>query len=341
MQRAVHKVRPWVTVPALVPGRIRSRTGKLAAPALAVALLAASAALAAPGAQRAPAQHFGSHIRRALLDLYALDSRLQAAHARVAYLQATAASLRRERSDLRQELGAAKTTLTVSQQNLAIRLRDVYEHGSVDPLAVVFGASSLGKGLHKLDALKKIADESSQVVATTRHARLRLIHARRTLAADARRLAASLVQARAAEQSLSSAVASRTSYISSLRRQVSPTRARTVVVSAHVAVKKSQAYQPPTPPAKVPSAGGRKLVVSATCYILKGTTASGMPVQKGVVAVDPNVIPLGTKLYVPGYGNGVAADVGGGIKGAIIDLWYPTYAQCAQWGRRTVTITIY
>jgi 3D (Asp-Asp-Asp) domain-containing protein len=53
------------------------------------------------------------------------------------------------------------------------------------------------------------------------------------------------------------------------------------------------------------------------------------------------VIPLGTKLYIPGYGNGVAADVGGGIRGAIIDLWYPTYAQCAAWGMRTVTITIY
>jgi 3D (Asp-Asp-Asp) domain-containing protein len=65
-----------------------------------------------------------------------------------------------------------------------------------------------------------------------------------------------------------------------------------------------------------------------------------MPVGLGVVAVDPSVIPLGTRLYVPGYGNGVAADVGGGIKGAVIDLWMPP-AQCAAWGRRTVTITIY
>jgi 3D (Asp-Asp-Asp) domain-containing protein len=81
--------------------------------------------------------------------------------------------------------------------------------------------------------------------------------------------------------------------------------------------------------------------VSATCYILKGTTASGLPTGPGVVAVDPTVIPLGTKLYIPGYGKGVAADTGGGIKGNIIDLWYSTYAQCAKWGRRTVTITIY
>jgi 3D (Asp-Asp-Asp) domain-containing protein len=52
------------------------------------------------------------------------------------------------------------------------------------------------------------------------------------------------------------------------------------------------------------------------------------------------VIPLGRKMYVPGYGNGVAADVGSGIQGATIDLWMPQ-AQCMAWGRRTVTITIY
>jgi 3D (Asp-Asp-Asp) domain-containing protein len=80
--------------------------------------------------------------------------------------------------------------------------------------------------------------------------------------------------------------------------------------------------------------------VSATCYDLSGRTATGMPVGHGVVAVDPSVIPLGTRLYVPGYGNGVAADVGGGIKGDSIDLWM-TPSECAAWGRRTVTITIY
>jgi len=80
--------------------------------------------------------------------------------------------------------------------------------------------------------------------------------------------------------------------------------------------------------------------VSATCYDLPGHTATGMPVGQGVVAVDPSVIPLGTRIYVPGYGNGVAADVGSAIKGDTIDLWMPS-AQCAAWGRRTVTITIY
>lgn len=54
-----------------------------------------------------------------------------------------------------------------------------------------------------------------------------------------------------------------------------------------------------------------------------GITATGVPVTKGIVAVDPAVIPLGTRLYIPGYGFAVAADTGGGIKGNMIDLGYP------------------
>ncbi len=54
-----------------------------------------------------------------------------------------------------------------------------------------------------------------------------------------------------------------------------------------------------------------------------GITATGVPVTYGVIAVDPNIIPLGTKLYVPGYGYGVAADTGGAVVGHLIDLGYP------------------
>ena len=84
-----------------------------------------------------------------------------------------------------------------------------------------------------------------------------------------------------------------------------------------------------------------KLKVDAVAYSLPGSTALGVPVRKGVVAVDPKLIPLGTKLHVPGYGPGLAADVGYAIKGRIIDLWFPTTAKARQWGRRTVTITVY
>ncbi|MDH5279589.1 MAG: 3D domain-containing protein [Thermoleophilia bacterium] len=84
-----------------------------------------------------------------------------------------------------------------------------------------------------------------------------------------------------------------------------------------------------------------RLKVDAVAYHLPGNTALGVRVRRGVVAVDPTLIPLGTRLHVPGYGRGLAADVGYAIKGRIIDLWFPTTAAARKWGRRTVTITVY
>jgi 3D (Asp-Asp-Asp) domain-containing protein len=84
-----------------------------------------------------------------------------------------------------------------------------------------------------------------------------------------------------------------------------------------------------------------RMKVDAVAYSLPGKTALGIRVRRGVVAVDPRLIPLGTKLHVPGYGRGIAADVGVAIKGRIIDLWFPTLRAARHWGRRTVTITVY
>lgn len=71
-----------------------------------------------------------------------------------------------------------------------------------------------------------------------------------------------------------------------------------------------------------------------------GITASGMKAQVGVVAVDPTVIPLGTKLYIENYGYAIAGDVGGGIKGNKIDLFFNTSKECKQFGRRTITVWV-
>ena len=84
-----------------------------------------------------------------------------------------------------------------------------------------------------------------------------------------------------------------------------------------------------------------RLKVDAVAYHLPGRTALGIRVRRGVVAVDPALIPLGTKLHVPGYGPGIAADVGYAIKGRIIDLWMPNNSAARRWGRRTVVITVY
>jgi len=72
-----------------------------------------------------------------------------------------------------------------------------------------------------------------------------------------------------------------------------------------------------------------------------GITASGAPAAPGTVAVDPAAIPLGTRMWVEGYGEAVAADTGGMIKGRKIDVYFPTHQEAVEWGRKRVTIKIF
>ena len=70
-----------------------------------------------------------------------------------------------------------------------------------------------------------------------------------------------------------------------------------------------------------------------------GVTASGTTARKGTVAADPKVWRFGTKLAIPGYGDGVVEDVGGAIRGRHIDVWFPTHAEARKWGRRWLKVT--
>ncbi len=90
--------------------------------------------------------------------------------------------------------------------------------------------------------------------------------------------------------------------------------------------------------------GARTLTVQSTAYVPGHNcgyrTATGAIAQRGVVAVDPSVIPMGTRLYIPGYGYAIAADTGAAIRGARIDVCVDTLDEARQWGRRSVTVTI-
>lgn len=92
--------------------------------------------------------------------------------------------------------------------------------------------------------------------------------------------------------------------------------------------------------------GSKVITMTATAYSVKGTTASGVPSGPGKVAVDPSVIPLGTRLYIESldgwgdYGYAVAADTGSAIKGNKIDLFYTDVSTSLRFGRRRVKVHI-
>jgi len=99
--------------------------------------------------------------------------------------------------------------------------------------------------------------------------------------------------------------------------------------------------------AKAATTPNKELICSSTAYTSSAgsMTASGKVVVRNpsgisTVSVDPNVIPLGSSLYIEGYGYAVAADKGSAIKGNVVDVFFDSESECNTWGRQTVKVTV-
>lgn len=106
------------------------------------------------------------------------------------------------------------------------------------------------------------------------------------------------------------------------------------------------AETPSTAPAEKPAEASVSVppaTYSATAYSLRGRTASGMYVSRGLIAADPRHLPLGTRVRIdagPWSGEYLVADTGGAIKGRIVDIWTPSTREALQFGRRTIKLTV-
>ncbi len=101
-------------------------------------------------------------------------------------------------------------------------------------------------------------------------------------------------------------------------------------------------------PSRASALPGREIEFEVTAYAPNapdgsstGRTSLGLPAGRGVVAVDPSVVPYGTRMWIEGYGWAVAGDTGGAIKGRKIDLCFDDYGYAARFGTRTVTVRFF
>ena len=350
----------------------------LAAGALVAAFSPAPApALGGPAQTlRAHGTSLAQREQAALLDLYAAESQLARARATAATVGVQQAALAREQRSAARRAGIIRASLQAAQLRVGQALRDLYVQGQPDPIAIFLGATSLDQAIAAIDSAARVTRQNRRLIADMRRTQASVRGIERTLAARSRALAVARSAADASAARLRQAVSGRAGVVSSLRKQrditqralaqleqqaraaqqrsaklsspptptPAPTPAATAAAPTTTAAPPPSPTPSPAPTPPIPTSapdGTRTLVVDAVAYHLSGKTASGLPVGVGVIAVDPRVIPLGTRVFVPGYGPAVAADVGSAIKGNIIDLWMSTTAQARAWGRRTVTITIY
>lgn len=301
--------------------------------------------------------------RAAVLELYAVEAALGRArqdadawNARLARLQAREQALRHDAEIVRQ-------SQAVTQARIATIVRALYEDDRpADTLAILLGAESLDAALEGVESLRQAASLHQRLAEQAR-ARSTIVRRALTRLTESRRgIEQASAAADTATRRLEQAAVARSASLDAIRDRRDLDRARVAKIveqaataaaatSPAVAATVAETETPATTPTETPSAAEsttplapgetRTMVVDSVAYHLPGHTASGLPVGVGVIAVDPTVIPLGTRVFVPGYGPAVAADTGSAIKGRIIDLWMPSTAQARAWGRRTVTITIY
>jgi 3D (Asp-Asp-Asp) domain-containing protein len=278
----------------------------------------------------------------ALLSLYALDSRLAQAGGELERLRGQVEALRREQQLVQRQVEIVEGNLVASRRLLGNRLRTLYEEGQPDAIAVLLGARSLDDALTRLDELERTAHQGARAAADARDGRDRLSRLAAALAIRVEKVRALEATAERTAASLARARAERVAYIASLARQrrLNARQVAALDARARAVVERAQAMQAQATTAPTVVSGPRTLTVTATGYSFPGRTATGLPVGPGIVAVDPSVIPLGTRMVIPGYGEGVAADTGSAVVGNTIDLWFPTLADALAWGRRTVTITL-
>jgi 3D (Asp-Asp-Asp) domain-containing protein len=311
---------------------------------LSIAACAACAATAfASNASASPLTTLHAQTRRALLNLYAIDTRLHTVARRQAALAAHAAKVRRAEATLALQVEATRRTLTLARARLDENLRVLYKQDDVSALAVLLGAASLDDAVTQLDSLGRVATQTRSLLTIARRAERRAARLRRSLHTERLRVAADLAAVAQTRRTLLGARASRLALLTRLQTQarVQHQELHALQQVAHRVERKSDALQAAAPPAPTPPTGERTVTVTATGYSLAGRTSTGIPVGPGVVAVDPSVIPLGSRLSIPGYGSAVAADTGSGVRGATIDLWFPTRGQARAWGRRTITVTLH
>ena len=268
--------------------------------------------------------------RATWLSSVTLSTRLGQTRAALVRFKARREAISAQRAEAEQSLRLARRTLEVSQRRLADRLRLLYEQGSTDPMSVLVGATSVDDAINRIESLHRIAGLDREVIDSAKAARAHLT-------VVTQRLATAEAQARETEAATAATVVALESAQREESARLASFRAQRDANSSQISTLESREL------AAIPGPGrsGHTLTVLATGYSLSGNTSTGVPVGYGIVAVDPGVIALGTKLTIPGYGEGVAADTGGAVSGSHIDLWFPTEAEALGWGSRTVTVTLH
>jgi len=307
--------------------------------------------------------------RQAVTQLLLIEDRLAGTQTALASAEAEAGRLSDELAARTAERDRAERDLRTAQERLGSRVREDYKARRVGFLDLLLGSRSFAQLLGRVELVGRLVAQDARLVADVASVRKEAATAATRLDQVRREQGARIVELAGVRDELAGARDEQAALAQRLGDRLAAAQAEARAAAERMAAINqkpesapaaahnrgttggtSQAGSRPAPTPKPaatgggsssPRPGGRQLRVKVTAYCDRGYTASGVPTGPGIIAVDPRLIPLGTRVYVEGYGEALAADTGGDIKGNWIDIWLPDYQQALDFGTQYRTITVY
>jgi len=262
------------------------------------------------------------------------------------------------------KLDNTKRKLSMEQILLNKRMRAMYTDGNSSYLEVLLGSHSISDFISKMDITAKIIQYDNNIIDNVKQHQSVVTLQRKNLDAENTNLQALKSDNQSSLVKLSSDISKQKTLLSNAtdkeKQLIEDQRQKELAKAAAVAAQKAKdvaaqnakdaatknttLLAAPNSPSQVapstPASSTKSITVEATAYCTGTFTSSGTQVHRGEIAVDIRIISLGTKVFIPGYGNATAEDTGGDIIGNRIDVYFPTAAEANAWGRRTITIQI-
>lgn len=297
------------------------------------------------GGLEAQASELDASYNEALANLVAVDSEVDRYGSEIASASERRGQVQSDIESEQQRLNDLHDQIATQRAALEKRLCTTYKSDDIGYLDVILGAGDFNEFLNRVDMVTMIADDDRQLIEAINAARQTEEDKLSTLSQKQGELDGLITELSDAQASLLDAQAEQQSTVAGIEAEMQDNQSQLDALRAEASaiedrMDEIQDSADEGGDDSPPPAGGTSMTMTATAYCLTGTTATGMPVGRGVIAVDPSVIPLGTRVHVSGYGDAIAADIGGAINGNIIDVWLPC-ADAYAWGTRTVEVTIY
>ena len=256
-----------------------------------------------------------------------------------------------ELADLNEKLGQAQAEYDKASQGtteikkkleeqsrlLNKRAVEMYKDQDVDLLLQLISSADLTDLLNRANYIRILVDENAQMVEGYKELKEQYERAYKDVEGKRDQIAILRYEVQRKQERLSQEYEAKKNLVVTIKRQK-----KELLNQAQQIMGKIKELQPVGI-----TLSGKEFTMVATAYYAgggglcgDGITATGLRAAYGIVAVDPRVIPLGTKLYIPGYGPALAADTGGLIKGNRIDLVLNSREQALRWGRREVKVYV-